>query len=398
MRSRSTAAIARSSGSAGSRTESISTTASSGSSSRASRGRRTRPRSTTCASRRRARFRPRTNSTSAAFTSIGSATAQAHDVLVFEKRGEKEVVPLVHVTADDRHVVITAQRGASDDSEVYLIDRETPDVVRPLFTGFDAAYDFIEASGGVLYFRTTQGAPRGRIISVDPREPQPTVREVVAESATRLSTAVISRDGLYAVYLENASDRVARFALDGTPGGSIGFPDWDRSCQSTRGPIAPRCCSIFTSFTEPPGAWVARAARRSPPEGRSYATESELGDREPDPENVSSFQPSGGITPYQTRQVWYASKDGTRVSMFLVHKADLPRDGNRPVYSAATAGSTSTARPLTIPAISRCSIAAASSRWRTCAAAASTARSGIAPACSNGSRTSSTTSSRPPSS
>ena len=81
---------------------------------------------------------------------------QAADPLIFETTDRKEVVPMVHVTADGRWVVITAQRGASDDSEVYLIDQEAGPTPRPMFTGFDAAYDFIEAANRRLFFRTTK--------------------------------------------------------------------------------------------------------------------------------------------------------------------------------------------------------------------------------------------------
>ena len=244
---------------------------------------------------------------------------QTHDVMVFERPDQKEVVPLVHVTADDRFLVITAQRGASDDSEVFLIDRETTGGARPLFTGFDAAYDFIEAAGGWLYFRTTQGAPRGRIVSVDPNAPQPIMREVVPESVHRLSTAVMSRDGLYAVYLENASDRVARFDLDGTPRGFVELPGIGSVVTIDAGPDRDDVVFVFTSFTSPPTAWVARGG-------------SEIGSL------GSSSLPAGDPHPYQTTQVWYASKDGTRVSMFLVHRADLPRDGNRPVLLSGYGG------------------------------------------------------------
>jgi prolyl oligopeptidase len=265
---------------------------------------------------------------------------QADDVLVFGTPAAREVVPLVHLTPDDRYVVITAQRGASDDSEVYLIDRESPDVIRPLFTGFDAAYDFIDGSGGVLYFRTTLGAPRGRIIAIDPRDPDPAIREIVAETPHRLSTVVMARDGLAAVYLENASERIARFALDGTPRGPIELPGIGSIVAIDAQPDREEVALIFTSFTTPPSAWVTRGAVISSLKaGATHESESAIGSSEPPVGSVGSsrVQP-GDPRAYQTTQVWYESKDGTRISMFLVHRADLPRDGKRPVLLSGYGG------------------------------------------------------------
>ena len=252
---------------------------------------------------------------------------QSHDVLVFERPDQKEVVPLVHVTADDRFVVITAQRGASDDSEVYVVDRTDPGTVRPLFSGFDAAYDFIEAAGGLLYFRTTREAPRGRIVSVDPTLPGPAVREVVAESAHRLSSVVMAGDTLVAVYLENASDRVARFGLDGAPRGRVDLPGLGSIVTIDAQPDRDEVVFVYTSFTEPPAAWSFNGSSivrfDDPPRRRRQG----VGARE-----------GAGHSIYQTSQVWYPSKDGTRVSMFLVHRADLPRDGARPVLLSGYGG------------------------------------------------------------
>ncbi len=89
-----------------------------------------------------------------------------------------------------------------------------------------------------------------------------------------------------------------------------------------------------------------------------------------------------------------SSRDGTRVPLFLAHRKGLPRDGTRPPCSPATAASTSTCCPPGRRRRSRSSRAAGPTRWRSCAAAASTARAGTAPACSATSRTCSTTSSR----
>ena len=236
---------------------------------------------------------------------------QALDTLVFERPDEKEVVPLVYVSADGRFVVIVAQRGASDDSEVYLIDRQGAGTPRPLFTGFDAAYDFIESAGGQLYFRTTREAPMGRIVAIDPLAAAPQLREVVAESAHRLSTVVMAGRTLAAVYLENASDRIVRFGLDGSRLGTIDLPEIGSVVTIDAHPDRDEVILTFTSFTTPPS--VLRSA------------------------GSSSLQ-AGDPYRYHVTQVWYPSNDGTRVSMFLVHRANLPRDGDRPVLLSGYGG------------------------------------------------------------
>ncbi len=246
---------------------------------------------------------------------------QSMDALVFEKADEKEVVPLVHVTADDRYAVITAQRGASDDSEIYLVDRAAG-TTRALFTGFDAAYDVIEFAGGRLYFRTTRDAARGRVISIDPDDPSAEPREVIAESPHRLSGALITRDGLVCVYLENASDRIRRFDLSGAPQGEIELPGIGSIVTIDGESDGADVVFVFTSFVDPPNARVYRG-------GKVFRLKAEATYRS---------DPGGRTVPYQTTQVWYPSKDGTKVSMFLVHREGIARDGDRPVLLSGYGG------------------------------------------------------------
>src|SRR5262249_32006582 len=150
-------------------------------------------------------------------------TPQADDPLVFEIAGQKDVVPMVDVSHSGRWVVVTAQRGASDDAEVYVARESSltseskswkpaAGSWKPLFTGFRAAYHFIEEADGRLLFRTTDQAPMGRIISVDPEHPGD-VRDVVAESSDRLSLAALARGRMVAAYLHDASDTLRAFDL-----------------------------------------------------------------------------------------------------------------------------------------------------------------------------------------
>jgi prolyl oligopeptidase len=275
---------------------------------------------------------------------------QTADDLVFETPDRKEVVPTVHVTRDGRWVVITAQRGASDDSEVYLIDRDAPSPApRPVFTGFDAAYDFVEGAHGRLYVRTTKDAPLGRIVSVDPDDVAAGARTVVPESAHRLSGAVMARDTLVATYLQNASDRLVLFGLEGSSKGEIPLPGIGSILSIDAEPEDDELRFVFTSFTQPPAALTFRlkaeatgssieSARFESPlcESRSFRLPPS---RETLRRTAVALAEAGQAEEnYKTTQVWYPSKDGTRVSMFLVHRRDLPRDGKRPVLLSGYGG------------------------------------------------------------
>ncbi len=254
---------------------------------------------------------------------------QSNDPVVFETPGQKEVVPMVAVSADDRWAVITAQRGASDDSEVHLVDRLHGGSPRPLVTGFDAAYSFIESAGGRLFFRTTAGAPRGRIVSIDP-DHAATVTEVVPESAHRLSGAVMARGTLIAQYLVFASDRLLLFDLAGTPRGDIPLPEIGTVLTLDAEPGDEEVCFTFTSFTAAPS--VSSFGVESGFRGEeSFGVDRSVGVK-------GSVRVKAEAPRYVTKLVWYPSKDGTQVSMFLVHRDDVKPGSQTPVLLSGYGG------------------------------------------------------------
>lgn len=257
---------------------------------------------------------------------------QEADALIFEKPAERETVFGVEVSDDDRWAVITAYKGSSDRSEIYLLDRQAPAApLTPLFTGFDAAYTFIESAGGQLFFRTDAGAQRGRIISIDPANLHAPPARIVAESADKLSAAAIVHDTIVTSYLHNASDTIRLFDLSGAPAGVVELPSIG-SLTGIEGRRKDDEMFIgFTSFVQP---------------STNYRYDFRTGQLEPFGESGMHINPSD----YVTTQVWYPSKDGTQVSMFLVHRKGLERDGNRPVLLSGYGGFNISVTPALDPA------------------------------------------------
>ncbi len=249
--------------------------------------------------------------------------SQARDTLVFEKPAERETVFGVEVSDDDRWVVMTAFQGSSDKSEVYLLDRRAPrsktGKPSPLFTGFASAYSFVEGAAGRLFFRTDAGAPRGKIISVDPLAPEAPPTEVVAESADKLSSALVIHHTIVASYLQNASDRLRFFDLYGKPAGAVDLPAIGSLTGISGRPEDNEMFVGFTSFVYPPVNYrYDFVAHELSPFGQT--------------------EPRVNPADYEITQVWYPSKDGTSISMFLVHRKGLPKDGQRPVLLTGYGG------------------------------------------------------------
>jgi prolyl oligopeptidase len=248
--------------------------------------------------------------------------AQETDRLVYERPDAPEVVFDVDVTSDGRLLVITSRRGASDDAEVHVVrlkpDPTGPDptgdtftlspvasgVRRTIVSGFSSGWHFIDGVDDHLYFWTDAGAPLGRVVRFDLRDTHAEPRDVIAESADKISLAVVSRGRLFVSYLVNASDRLRMFELDGRPAGEIELPG-PGTIVGLAGRWSDDACYLtFTSFTAPPQILVCDVdARRAAP-------------IEPCATTIDPSQ-------YLTEQAWYRSKDGTRVSMFLVRRVDV---------------------------------------------------------------------------
>ncbi|HEV8319774.1 MAG TPA: prolyl oligopeptidase family serine peptidase [Vicinamibacterales bacterium] len=245
---------------------------------------------------------------------------QSNDARVFGPVDDPEVVYDVDISSDYRWLAITALKGASERSAIIIMQDGTGDAesrrVRWQVDGFDDNWSFIDAHGGDVFVRTTRDAPRGRVLRVDTHG---ALHEVIAESGDRLVDARLVGGRLALLYLHHASSRLVLVGLDGTPEEPVPLPAIGSVTELTGEADDDELFVRFASFTWPPA--VLRYALRE----RVLAT---------------FAAPGGHITPddYIVCQEWYPSRDGTPVSMFLVQRRDLPRDGARPVWMTGYGG------------------------------------------------------------
>ncbi|NOS72511.1 MAG: S9 family peptidase [Verrucomicrobia bacterium] len=240
-------------------------------------------------------------------------TTQAEDKLIYHRPDHKDWNFNGGVTDDGRYLVITASQGTDPKNRVLYQDLQTPDApVIELLMDFDADYGFIDNDGPIFWFSTDLNAPRHRVIAIDVTKPERSNWKDIIPEATETLTGVSAVNNQFiCAYLRDARSQIKVFGLDGKfireielPGiGSAGGFGGKRSDTET--------FYSFTSFTIPGAIYRYDLAS---------ATSSVF--RAP----KLKFDPAD----YETRQVFYTSKDGTRVPMFISHKKGLRRDGNNP--------------------------------------------------------------------
>jgi prolyl oligopeptidase len=175
---------------------------------------------------------------------------------------------------------------------------------------------------GTLYLQTTKGAPKGRVVAVDANAPASKQwRDVVPERDDAVIESVSFAKGAMAVtYLRNASNTIEVFDLAGRPRGSVKLPGIGAAGISTELDRT-EAYVTFTSFNYP--TTIFRVDLANP------GAEPELWERPDVPVDPSTVE---------VEQVWYPSKDGTRVSMFLVHRKGLVKDGRAPTLLSGYGG------------------------------------------------------------
>ncbi|MGK7958590.1 MAG: prolyl oligopeptidase family protein [Crocosphaera sp.] len=242
-------------------------------------------------------------------------TPQNNDILIYDRTDEKEWGFSGKVTEDGQYLIISVWKGTDSKNLVFYKDlnQENPEVIE-LINQFEADYSFINNEGSLFYFRTDLNAPKGKVIGIDiNHQSQENWQEIISENTETLKSVGILNNQFVCDYLQDAKSAIKIYDLQGNfirdvrlPGiGSVGGFNGKKEDTET--------FYSFTSFTTPTTI---------------YRYDMVTG------ENTIFRQPTVDFKPddYEIKQIFYESKDGTQVPMFITHKKGLKIDGNNPTY------------------------------------------------------------------
>lgn len=238
---------------------------------------------------------------------------QSKDALVWEDPEHKEWRADATVSDDGEHLILTLGKGTDAKHRVLYRPFGQPNAEPTHLVGdFDAEYEFVDNDGPILWFKTNKDAERGRVVAIDVRDPKPeSWKELIPEAEETLQGVDVVGDRFLATYLKDAHTVVRVFDLAGAhvrdvelPGlGTAGGFGGKRSDKQT--------FYAFTSYTTP-----ATIYRHEIATGESAVWRSPKLQFNPD--------------DYETTQVFYKSKDGTRIPMFLTAKKGLKKSADTP--------------------------------------------------------------------
>jgi len=241
-------------------------------------------------------------------------TPQSQDPLIYTRTDNPDWFVGGVVTDDGRYLVIQANHGDEVQNTVLVQDLTQPgSTIQTIIEKPTAVYNVIGNVGATLYVQTDDGAPRYRIIAIDVTQPaREHWRTIVPESVDTLDSASLVGGQLIAGYLKDAHSAVRRYSTDGQLVGEVQLEGLGTASGFAGHLEDHDTYYSYSSFTTPPSVFHFDVA----------TGKSELW-RQP---KLEGFDP----TEYATTQVFYTSKDGTRVPMFIVARKDVKLDGNNP--------------------------------------------------------------------
>lgn len=234
----------------------------------------------------------------------------AGDTLVFGEGYGPDKWISVQQSDDGRYLLFSVSHGWGR-SELYVQDLAAGGPVRPIVCDVDAAF-MARFAGDRLIVRTDWQAPNRRIVAIDPRDPAPERwQEIVPEGPDPIQDFSLAGSRLFVHYLHNVRSQVRVFTPTGEPLGEVPLPGLGTASSPAGRWESDTAFFTFQSYTVPPTIYRYDVA----------TGECDIWARDQVP-----FDPDG----FETHQVWYSSRDGTRVPMSIVHRKGLVRDGNRP--------------------------------------------------------------------
>jgi prolyl oligopeptidase len=244
-------------------------------------------------------------------------TPQSSDQVVYATPDRKELGHSAEVTHDGKWALITSSSGTDEKYELNIIPlgKRRDWQAQTMVGGLDHDWNLIEGIGDSLYFVTNKGAPRLKVAKAVLQKPCQsasasscadvwTFSDIIPERAETLSRAQIVGDRLILSYLKDAASMALMTDLSGRPVQQIALNAIGTASGFSGKPGDSETFYGFSSFNQP---------------GAVYRFDSKTGQSTPFAQPKLSFNPAD----YLVEQVFYPSKDGTQIPMFIVHQKGL---------------------------------------------------------------------------
>src|SRR5258705_1711942 len=255
---------------------------------------------------------------------LGSETAK--DALIFGEGRNAQDIPGVGLSEDGRWLLVTVFEGWTK-TEMYLQDLASKNPPVEITTGKEFLYS-ADMLNGKLYITSNEDAPHYRVFVADATNPKrANWKELIPPSDAVLQGASVTGGKLFAQYEHNASSELKIFDLDCKKLADIPLPAIGTVFATGGKRDSNEIFFGFSSYTVPPSVY------RYDLNGGATSLWAKV--------DAPSIDPSA----FEVQQVWYNSKDGTRVPMFFVSKKGIEKTGKNPVLRTGYAGFNGSAHP-----------------------------------------------------
>lgn len=244
---------------------------------------------------------------------------QSEDKLIFGGEKQPRRYVWAGLTEDERFLQISAATSTSG-NELYLMDLQDSNPTLVTVVGnFDNNHYILENEGDEIYIHTDLDAPNGRVVKVNFSNPGPDSWEDVIPESENVLTASTGGGKIFARYLVDAKTKIVQFRMDGTKEREVELPGIGTANGFGALKEDTYLYYSFTSFTTPTSIYKYTIA---------------------DGNSELYIKPKVAFNPddYETKQVFYNSKDGTKIPMFIVYKKGMKLNGKNPTYLYAYGG------------------------------------------------------------
>ena len=247
------------------------------------------------------------------FHEIG--TNQSEDVLVYERKDKKNWGFAGFESLDGQYLIISISEGTDSKNRLFFKELGSAEShVVELLHDFDAEYAFLGNNESKFWFRTDLNAPKGRVIEIDVKTPERrNWRELIGEKESTLRGVSVIGGRFICHYLKDAKSEIRIHYLDGSHERDIELPGIGSVSGLSGEPDQTSTYFRFTSFNTP---------------GTVYKLNIPSGETAKHSSPKLKFNPDD----YITRQIFFHSKDNTRVPMFITHRKDLDTSKPNPTY------------------------------------------------------------------